>query len=374
MKNILLAVCGLNPQVITETIFALFQQGKKVDEIHIITTRAGKETINANLLSPRDGRYYRFLDDYGINPLSIAFGYDYVHTVSDAHGIEVDDIADEEDNEQFLTKCLELAFRFTGEPDTAVFFSIAGGRKTISACLTLAAQFYGRPQDRLFHVLVSPEFESNRDFYYPPRHSVTIELRDKAGQPYFKETQYARINLVPLPFVSIRAQLTYDMLREPKDPATLLLSLIREERPQLVIDLPQRKIVYRGREADMMPSRLALYAFFAMRKKDCVRDNADCRRCTDCYLDMGGVLAEQERITDIYRRMVPNRDFEAMSDSGILGLTKENFNSYKSKIGEILKQGFGLGALPEIVIDSTGVKPDTRYGLKIDRDQIRVIF
>jgi CRISPR-associated protein Csx14 len=63
-----------------------------------------------------------------------------------------------------------------------------------------------------------------------------------------------------------------------------------------------------------------------------------------------------------------------MSDTGIMGLTKENFNSYKSKIADILKQGFGLGALPEIAIDTVGVRPDTCYGIKMDRDRIRVIF
>ncbi|MBW2021016.1 MAG: TIGR02584 family CRISPR-associated protein, partial [Deltaproteobacteria bacterium] len=47
MKNILLAVTGLSPQVITETLFALHQQNRTVDAIHIITTRQGKEKINA---------------------------------------------------------------------------------------------------------------------------------------------------------------------------------------------------------------------------------------------------------------------------------------------------------------------------------------
>jgi len=38
MKNILLAVVGLSPQVITETLFALHQQNRRVDAIHIITS------------------------------------------------------------------------------------------------------------------------------------------------------------------------------------------------------------------------------------------------------------------------------------------------------------------------------------------------
>ncbi len=39
MKNILLAVTGLSLQVITETLYALHQNNRHVDAIHVITTR-----------------------------------------------------------------------------------------------------------------------------------------------------------------------------------------------------------------------------------------------------------------------------------------------------------------------------------------------
>ena len=123
----------------------------------------------------------------------------------------------------------------------------------------------------------------------------------------------------------------------------------------------------------MTPSRLALYAFFAMRKRDCSKESVTCRGCVDCYAEMEEILACQTQIADLYRRITFSRDHAAMSDSGILGLTKANFNSTKSKIREILKQGFGLHTLPEIAIEGVGAKPDTHYGLKIDRNRIRVI-
>ena len=63
-----------------------------------------------------------------------------------------------------------------------------------------------------------------------------------------------------------------------------------------------------------------------------------------------------------------------MSDSGICGINPENFNSYKSKIKEDLRKGFGLYALPELDIESMGKRPDTRYGLRIGRSKIRVIM
>ncbi|NLV24760.1 MAG: TIGR02584 family CRISPR-associated protein, partial [Deltaproteobacteria bacterium] len=41
MKTVLLAVCGLSPQVITETLYALHQQGRQVDAVRVLTTRQG---------------------------------------------------------------------------------------------------------------------------------------------------------------------------------------------------------------------------------------------------------------------------------------------------------------------------------------------
>ncbi len=374
MKNVLLAVVGLSPQVITETLFALHQQQRTVHAIHVITTQKGKEMINANLLSPRDGKYYQYLREYGIDPASIEFGFDNIHTIKDNNGIEIDDIADEDENEQLLKNCLELALRFTKDPHTAVFFSVAGGRKTMSACLMLAAQLYGRAQDRVYHVLVSPEFESNRDFYFPPQNSIPIELRDKSGQPYVKETKYAKVTLVPIPFISIREQLSDELLKEPKDPATLMLSLVKEEPYRLIVDLANTKLIYKDIEIDMMPARLALYAFFAMQKKNCEKDVASCRNCTDCFLEIQEICKRSNEIAELYRKIVVKREISEMSDSGILGLTPENFNSYKTKIKRDLERGFGLYAHGELAIDSVGTRPDTRYGIKIDKDRIRITF
>lgn len=400
MKNILLAVVGLSPQVVTETLYALHQQGRRVDAIHLITTREGKEAVLASILSPRDGHYRRYLAEYGIDPATIAFGFETVHTVMDDLGNEIGDIESEEENEWLLRRCLELTFCFTADPDTAVFFSIAGGRKTMSACLMLAAELYGRPQDRVYHVLVSPEFESSRDFFYPPRESVAVELWDRNNQPYLKETRYARVNLVPIPFVSIRDRLAGDLLREPKDPATLMMNLIREEPVRLTIDLPAGKVIYRGRELDMMPARLALYTFFALRKKDCPQLAAPeepaariplskteegnsagsaaarivCRSCAECYLDFPGITGRQREISELYRKAASGRAFSEMSDTGILGLNAENFNSYKGKIRKDFERGFGAYAAARLAVAAVGRRPDTRYGLGIDRDKIRVVF
>ena len=374
MKNIILAVTGLSPQVITETLYALHQGGREVHAIHVVTTREGKDRIFADLLAGKDGRYHRYLNEYGIDPDTIAFDHSHVHTVTDPHGVECADILTEADNERLLALCLALAFELTKDPDTAVFFSIAGGRKTMSACLTLAAQFYGRPQDRLYHVLVSPDFEGSREFFYPPKESKTITLKARNGQAYYKDTRYAEINLISVPFVSIRDSLSKDALKAPKPPGALLLSLIREETLRLTVNLVDKKIIYKRMELDLTPAQMALYAFFAMRKKDCRKNSIACGDCHECFLDLPAILNQGLVIADIYKRVCGTRPVEEMSKTGIMNLDAERFNSLKSKIKAALQNRFGPYALKELEIASKGRRPDTRYGILMDKGKIEIVY
>jgi CRISPR-associated protein (TIGR02584 family) len=374
MKNILLAVTGLSPQVITETLYALHQNNRKVDRIHVITTRDGKERLYADLLAGKGGYYFEYLEEYGIESSSIDFGPNNVHVVSDEHGNELPDIIRESDNEHLIKKCLKLTFRFTSDPENCVLFSVAGGRKTMSSCLTLAAQMYGRRQDRLYHVLVSPEFESSREFYYPPKQSRSVELKDKNGQPFFKETRYAEVKLIHIPFVSIRDQLSPDLLKEPRDPATLMLSLIKEEKYRLTINLISGKVIYKTTELDLMPARMALYTFFALQKKNCTKEVETCSNCTDCFLDIRSVYEKQDQITDLYKKISGTRPLDEMSDTGIINLNADNFNMYKGKIKQDLLGRFGPYALKDLEIASVGSRPQTRYGIRMDRSKIEIVI
>ncbi|MDD3295478.1 MAG: CRISPR-associated ring nuclease Csm6 [Geobacteraceae bacterium] len=373
MKKILLAVCGLSPQVITETLYALHQQGRMPDAIRILTTREGKAAINANLLDPSDGHYCRFLREYGIDPERIDFSSRHVTAVCDGNGREIDDILGEEENELFLKVCMEAAFTLTSDPGCSVFFSIAGGRKTMGACLTAAAQCYARSQDRIFHVLVSPEFERCREFFYPPVKSVPVELKDQSGNPYFKETRYASVTLIPMPFFSIRDRLSSRHLKAPDTPAALMLSMVREKRSELVVDLPGGKVLWRGRECDLMPAQLALYAFFALLKREnrCGKDT--CRGCEGCALTQDEVVSSSEKVSEVYRNISRGRPVEEMSATGVARLDGDNFKSYRSRINKALERTFGPAETERIAIATHGRRPGVRYGIPLDRERIRVV-
>ena len=374
MKNTLFAVVGLSPQVITESLYALYKQGKDVHEVVIITTSQGKEKIYSTLLAGQNGYFARFLQEYNIPQDSILFNHDSIHVIEDEHGNAISDLTTEEENRYLLKLCLDLAFNLTNRSEICVYFSVAGGRKTMSSCLTLAAQLYGRPNDRLCHVLVSPEFENSREFYFPPAKNTTVKLKDKNGEIFYKSTKYANINLVNIPFVSIRKHLPHTHLNKVKDPGTLMLSVVQNEKPVLRVDFLLKKIIYKDMELDLMPAHLALYGFFATLKKKCKKQIKTCGNCTDCFLSGYEVLDKQSEITEIYMKLNRSRPVGNMSGEGIINLDPENLRSFKSKIKKILEMRFGSQVLKDIEIASVGKRPDTRYGIMIDKSKLEIVL
>lgn len=372
MKKILLAVCGLAPQVITETLYALQQQDRLPDVVRVITTRLGMEACHAQLFAGGRGQYHKFLQDYKIDLEQIDFTPQAILPVLDNQGLIIHDISNEDDNRCLLRSCMQLAFEYSGDSNSRIYYSVAGGRKTMGSCLALAAQFYGRRQDRVFHVLVAPEFENSREFYYPPSPSRLITLLDEKQQPYRKDTRFAQVQLVPMPFIPLREKLSSSLLQQPEMPSSLMMSLVQEEKPLLTINLKERKIVWKNREADLPPALLALYAFFAEQKKTVTCQHADCHGCDHCTLDLPQILDTDNlvRIADLYQRIRPNFDVHSMSDTGISSLSAENFNSSRSKLNKRLEEAFGAYEKDIIQLARQGSKPGVRYGLVLSKKRI----
>ena len=74
-RKILLCVAGGTPAIITETLWALKEKGKGVDEIRVITNKEGREklltgkingrgAIDESLLDKAHGRFYQFQKDF----------------------------------------------------------------------------------------------------------------------------------------------------------------------------------------------------------------------------------------------------------------------------------------------------------------------
>ena len=108
-RRILLAVTGLSPQVVTETLYALAANRHDPwvpTEVHLITTREGAERVRHALLNPEHGHFHRLCREYDLP--TIHFGMESVCVIrDDMDGLL--DIRSEADNRGRAWRALELA-------------------------------------------------------------------------------------------------------------------------------------------------------------------------------------------------------------------------------------------------------------------------
>lgn len=234
-RRILLAVTGLSPQIVTETLYALAVANDEPfipTEIHLITTAEGAERARLALLSDEPGWFHRLRADYRLP--DIAFDAGHIHVLHDAAGQPLADIRSPQDNQLCADFITEKVRALSSDSTAALHVSIAGGRKTMGFFLGYALSLFGRPQDRLSHVLVSEPFENSLNFFYPtPYENVITTSGNKHA-----DARYARVSLAEIPFVSLRHGLptalldgrasfnaTVDAARAALGPASLEIDL-----------------------------------------------------------------------------------------------------------------------------------------------------
>lgn len=262
-RRVLLAVSGLSPQILTETLYALTQAQKPAwvpTEIHLLTTSEGAHRARLSLLSDNLRWFHRLCAEYQIP--SIGFDASHIHVLGNAKGQPMEDIRSVEDNSAAADAITAKVREFSADPQCALHVSIAGGRKSMGFYVGYALSLYGRAQDRLSHVLVSEPFESTLDFFYPTRESHVLQTRD--GR--YADTKDAEVTLANIPFVSLRHGLPDALLagnatfNETVNAARLALA-----PPRLEIDRARRTIVAGGKRVQLAPVPMAMLVLFARR-------------------------------------------------------------------------------------------------------------
>ena len=267
-KEIFIFVAGTTPQIITETICALSQKTIPIypDEIFIITTLTGKRFIEKQLLD--SGILSEMMLELGLPQIPITEGSFVVP--KDANNFEIDDIRSEEENELMGNLITSLVRDKSNDPSSRLHCSIAGGRKTMSFYLGAALQLFGRPQDKLYHVLVTPEFELNPSFFYKPKKNRIIQGRGIDGKPKQLNTKNANIELAELPFIRLSGKISF----QGKDFRELVLEGQRTidlamVQPELVVNLLERYIPvsYTHLRAHETPEHLVCRLLLEKKKK-----------------------------------------------------------------------------------------------------------
>jgi CRISPR-associated protein (TIGR02584 family) len=358
-KRTLLAVTGLTPQVVTESLYALAVRRVPAfvpTELELVTTAEGAERARLSLLSTEPGWFARLRSDYDLPP--IAFGANRIHVLRDADGRPLADIRQPTDNERAADLVTERVRALTADPDRALHVSIAGGRKTMGYYLGYALSLFGRPQDRLSHVLVAEPFESSWDFFYPTPYSRVITTRENK----LADTAEAEVTLAEIPFVSLRDGLPERLLKGQASFGQTVAAARRAlEPPTLTFDFAERRVRAGGEWLPLAPADLAFYALVARRRK---------AGLPGARWDTGG-LAKAYLVE--YSRIVGEMsgDFERAEASLARGMSEGYFDQRKSRTNGALKAALGLPLAAPYLIRGEGARPRTSYALRVDPDAIR---
>lgn len=361
-RRILLAVSGLTPQIVTETLYALAADEFAPfvpTEVHLITSAEGARRAELSLLSDDLGWFHKLCADYHLP--GVRFDRSCIHTLRDAHGQPMNDIRTPADNRAAADFITAQVRAITADSGCALHASIAGGRKTMGFYLGYAMSLFGRPQDRLSHVLVSEPFESSYDFFYPTPYSRVLQTKD--GQ--LADTAMAQVTLAEIPFVSLRHGLPTNLLAGVASfNDTVAAARAALAPPELVLDLRRQCILAAGRQLALPPAELALLAVFARRAGLGLEPlNAPTKGVPD--------PAWARRYLQEYRRITGNlADIESTNRALKGGMDGDYFSARKSKLERRLKAALGP-AFDAYRIHDGDTRP-RRYGLTLKPDAVRL--
>jgi CRISPR-associated protein (TIGR02584 family) len=355
----LLCVTGLTPQVVTETLYALHQTRQKMpDEIHILSTREGVERARLTLL--KEGWLARFYHDYQLT----GPGRENIHIeiLNDADKQPLRDVRTQADNQAMADGITEKIRQLTEAQETTLHVSIAGGRKTMGFYAGYALSLYGRPQDRLSHVLVSPDYESHPQFYYPTPYSQIIYANDPSRKPL--DTGDADVILADIAFVRLRHGLDKHLLQGK---SSFTESVKRAQQsfapPYLIIDLPQRILKANKQKISLKPADFAFYLWVLYRQ-------FRLQKPLYCPAEGSGDLDyAQEYLIQLERVVGEMNITERTRKTLAKGMEKPFFEQHKSQVNGAIRKALDIHAEPYL-IHSHGNRPYTHYRINLDIDQI----
>jgi CRISPR-associated protein (TIGR02584 family) len=188
---------------------------------------------------------------------------DRIHVVRDRNGVPLRDISTESHNRAAADLTIQTVYRLTKDEESAVHFSIAGGRKTMGFLLGTAASLFARPQDSLSHVLVEPQpLEQHPEFFFPPKTPRILHDRRNPGTPI--NTADANIVLADIPFVRLRQGLPLPLLQGAWSYSeTILRAQAAVMPPELILDPETQSVSCQGQIFSISPKPFAMYALAA---------------------------------------------------------------------------------------------------------------
>ncbi len=285
MKAVLVAVSGMSPAIITETLWALAGESPPVipDDVVVITTARGKANIECDLLGKNPewgGRSVwetlraTLLRKYGKaeagEKLQLSVRVIELPDLDTGVRQPADDLRTRHHNEEAADFIVSTLAPLCDSLDRHVIASIAGGRKTMGALLYAAMSLLGKETDRVTHVLVSDPFDTVRGFFYPDQPVQDLKRDPQREDSEILQAKSAQVEMADIPFVPLR-----NKFRELNEPTRTFAGLVEAyskaprrdsgRPPTVSLDIDKGLLVVEGRPLSLAGRTLLICAFLYAR-------------------------------------------------------------------------------------------------------------
>ncbi|HEY3443127.1 MAG TPA: CRISPR-associated ring nuclease Csm6 [Paludibaculum sp.] len=364
--RILVAVSGLSPQILTETLYWLSvrQEPRFIPtEVHLITTNEGASRARLCLLGEEQGWFERLRVEYDLP----AMGFDdsSIHVIENQESAPLEDIRTPEDNLCAADAIIDLLRKLTADSECALHVSIAGGRKTLGFYAGYALSLLGRTQDRLSHVLAPAQYEGHPEFYYPTKRRRVIFTPPPDSRPL--DTSAAEVTLAEIPFVPLREWIPACLLTNRLSfTAAVAAARHRMEPAEVRVNLPGGRLETYHASVDLPAAELAFFSWLARRRKTA-------RACVSCPPDGA---PDRDIALEYLREYEPLRTAGAAGDRTARalrgGMEKSFFLERKARLHRFLDKVLGPEA-ERYYVQAIGKRPETKYELGLEPGRIRFV-
>ncbi|MEZ9368451.1 CRISPR-associated ring nuclease Csm6 [Shewanella sp. 10N.286.51.B2] len=362
MKNILVAVTGASPQVLTETLFGLHIQGKAIpEEVFVITTKGSKKLLVEGLFE--QGNWHQLITEYSLPP--IVFNESNIWVISDDNGHELEDAKREEDQSTMADFITRKIAKLTADSNCAIHGSIAGGRKTMAFYMGYAMSLYGREQDALSHVFVNDEFEFVKDFYYPTRQDNWIEGKTPDT---LINTKNAIVTLAEIPFVRMRKQFESDLINQLDDSSfskTVALMNAASHTLSISINLKTRELSLLGVDIKLSAKLLALYLFMLSQPSRTIKVGSSFIKNTDFSKQYLQYFFDMKGDVRVYKTfgLEDEGDWVREELDLLLPMNAKFIQEVLSQLNKKLLNHLPNDVVEKIKVQSDGVKGGSTYSI-----------
>lgn len=246
MKNVLLLILGITPQIITQSIWACsVHSNTPLDEVYVITHSEGDEALAASNVEQQ------------IDAMCAAWNIKKPRFVRYSHVIVAGtgDMSQDERTTSILNQAAVTISEIVNQPGTRLMCSIAGGRKTMSIAVAQVFSIMARTHDVLFHVIADEQYIKQGHYYPTPGDNENA------------------VSFVEMPVLRLRHPMANLLKQKPTEFAELMKKAqdeVNDLRPnhKVVLDVDRRAVVIENIECTLQPLSFAVYWYLAATLKN----------------------------------------------------------------------------------------------------------